>query len=69
VGVNEGISPVEAWVSAVRRLFGMAESSLSSVSFPSSSRPKLDELEKLYELRQKGALTEEEYQRLKSRLL
>jgi uncharacterized RDD family membrane protein YckC len=54
-----------AWVDSFKSIFG----SLPSVPHTSGSGPRIEELERLQALREKGALTEEEFQRAKNNLL
>lgn len=77
VGVNEGIKPLDAWIATIRRFFGISQNAVGPI-FKSGEPPKnsqddirrrLDELERLFELRRKGAITEEEYDRLRKELV
>jgi uncharacterized RDD family membrane protein YckC len=70
-GKAEGIAMVDAWVLTLRRLFGKLEDEIPKVwdRNPPGTKRKVDELERLHELKEKGAITEEEYQRLKRDLL
>jgi predicted heme/steroid binding protein len=62
----------EAWVGTLQRLFGAGQDVFEKFSSEvprASKKTRYDELERIFELWKKGALTEEEYTHLKRQLL
>ncbi len=76
-GENVDARFVDSWVDSFRRLFGAGQKAFRDIQKdppdflkrePDKKR-RLDELDRLFELKQKGAITEEEYQKLKGEIL
>ncbi len=64
------ISLWEAWTSTVRRMFySVSESATSTFQSQPSVGRQITELERLNDLRKQGVISEEEFQRLKSKLV
>jgi uncharacterized RDD family membrane protein YckC len=61
-GRNENISVVDAWVYGIKNMFG-------SQIFKKNPSEFISELEKLQNLREKGVLTEDEFQNQKRKIL
>lgn len=71
-GENVGVRFLDAWLDSLKHLFGAGQKAFENIQSQTSSpsrRAKYNELDRLFELRQKGAITEEEYQRLKAEVL
>ena len=71
-GENSDVKFTDAWLGSLQRLFGAGQDAFDrfQAEVPRAyKKRRYDEIERLFELHQKGALTDQEYQRLKSELL
>ncbi len=71
-GENVGVRFLDAWLDSLKQLFGAGQKAYEKIQsqVPSPARRnQYDELDRLFELHKKGALTDAEYQRLKSELM
>jgi len=77
-GENVDARFIDAWLDSFRRFFGAGQKAFRDIqSDPPDflkrdggrKTARFDELERVFELKQKGAITEEEYQKLKAEIL
>jgi uncharacterized RDD family membrane protein YckC len=75
-GENVDARFIDSWLDSFKRLFGAGQKAFRTIQSEASDRAgrptgrgRYDELDRLFELRQKGAITEAEYDRLKAEIL